>query len=274
MRSSGTLSKMVENYGHKINLNKPTTMSDSSFDFDKFFKAPFTVDNVIFGFDEGDLKVLLIKRGEFPYKDNWALPGYFVEKDEDLDNAAKRVLNQLTGLKNVFLEQVKTFGSVDRHPTGRVITTAYFSLIKISNYKLQPASIALKAKWHSISKVHNLPFDHGEILQACFDKLKQMVRIRPVGFELLPPKFTLTELQHLYEAILETEVDKRNFRKKILSMDLLIDMGETQEGVAHRPAKLYSFDKEKYQQFKGEGFAFELKESRKKVLKGSLAVSQ
>lgn len=233
-------------------------------EFNNFFKASFTVDNVIFGFDEGDLKVLLIKRGESPFKDNWALPGYFVKSHENLDEAAIRVLEELTGLKNVFLEQVKTFGAVNRHPFGRVITVAYFSLIKISNYQLQPASIALKAKWHSISNVSNLPFDHDEILQSCFEKLKRMVRIQPVGFELLPPKFTLTELQHLYEAILETELDKRNFRKKILSMDLLIDLNEVQEGVAHRPARLYKFDKHKYGQFKAEGINFEVKESRKK----------
>ena len=230
----------------------------------KFFKAAFTVDNVIFGFDEGDLKILLIKRGESPFKDNWALPGYFVNKNEDLDQSAIRILEELTGLRNVFLEQVKTFGAVDRHPAGRVITVAYFSLVKISNYQLQPASIALKAKWHAISAIKNLPFDHAQILHACFNKLKQMVRIRPVGFELLPPKFTLTELQHLYEAILETELDKRNFRKKILSMDFLIDLDEVQEGVAHRPARLYKFDKRKYEQFIAEGFTFELKESRKK----------
>ncbi len=233
-------------------------------EFNNFFKSAFTVDNVIFGFDSADLKILLIKRGEDPFMDHWALPGYFVYPNEDLDTAAKRVLDELTGMKNVFLEQVKTFGSVDRHPFGRVITIAYFSLVKISNYQLQPASIALKAKWHSISRVKKLAFDHDEILRSCFERLKQLIRIRPIGFELLPPKFTLTQLQHLYEAILETELDKRNFRKKILSMDLLIDLEETQEGVAHRPARLYKFDPLKYEQFKAEGFTFELKESRKK----------
>jgi 8-oxo-dGTP diphosphatase len=232
--------------------------------FDTFFKSAFTVDNVIFGFDEGDLKVLLIKRGEEPYLGYWALPGYFVYPNEDLDTAAQRVLFELTGLRNVYLEQVHTFGGVDRHAFGRVITVAYFSLIKISNYSLQVASIALKAKWHSISQIPALGFDHREILQACFNRLKWLVRSRPVGFELLPPKFTLTELQHLYEAILETELDKRNFRKKILSMGFLIDLGETQEGVAHRPARLYMFDERRYQELLEEGFSFELKETRKK----------
>lgn len=236
-------------------------------EFNNFFKSAFTVDNIIFGFDEGDLKVLLIKRGEEPYAGKWALPGHFVYPNEDLDTAAKRVLGQLTGLQNVFLEQVKTFGAVERHPFGRVITVAYFSLIKINHYKIQAASIAQQAKWHSVSKVKNLPFDHNEILNACFNRLKGLVRLRPVGFELLPPKFTLTELQHLYEAILETKLDKRNFRKKILSMQLLIELDEMQEGVAHRPARLYQFDKGRYQKFQAEGFNFELKESKKKESK-------
>lgn len=233
-------------------------------EFNEYFKSAFTVDNVIFGFDEGDLKVLLIKRGEEPYQGKWALPGYFVYPNEDLDAAAKRVLEELTGLRNVYLEQVKTFGAVNRHPFGRVITVAYFSLIKISHYTIQPSSIARKAKWHSIAEVDGLAFDHDEILEACFNRLKWSVRSRPVGFELLPPKFTLTELQHLYEAILETDLDKRNFRKKILSMDLLIDLDETQEGVAHRPARLYRFDPKRYEQFLAEGFNFELKEGKKK----------
>jgi 8-oxo-dGTP diphosphatase len=232
--------------------------------FDGFFKSAFTVDNVIFGFDEGDLKVLLIKRGEEPYFGYWALPGHFVYQEEDLDTAAIRVLRELTGLNNVYLEQVSTFGAVHRHSFGRVITVAYCSLIKISNYTIQPSSIALQAQWHSVSKVENLAFDHIAILQACFARLKWLVKYRPVGFELLPPKFTLTELQHLYEAILETKLEKRNFRKKILSMDLLIDLVETQEGVAHRPARLYKFDRKRYQKFLAGGFSFELKETRKK----------
>ncbi len=232
--------------------------------FDNFFKSAFTVDNVIFGFDEGDLKVLLIKRGEEPYLGYWALPGYFVYQDEDLDTAAQRVLFELTGLRDVYLEQVHTFGAVNRHDFGRVITVAYFSLVKISNYSIEVASIAKKARWHAVSEIKELGFDHNEILQACLNRLKWLVRSRPLGFELLPPKFTLTELQHLYEAILETELDKRNFRKKILSMGLLIDLEETQEGVAHRPARLYMFDERRYQELLEEGFSFELKETRKK----------
>ena len=237
-------------------------------EFNNFFKSAFSVDNVIFGFDEGDLKVLLIKRGADPYKGMWAMPGDLVYPNEDLHVAAGRVLEELTGIADVYLEQVRAFGAVDRHPLGRVITIAYYSLININKYMVTAASFAQKAKWHSVAKVKEkeLAFDHNQILNACFDLLKHRVRTRPLGFELLPPKFTLTDLQHLYEAILETELDKRNFRKKILSMNLLIDLDETQEGVAHRPAKLYQFDNERYDKLVEDGFSFELKESKRKLM--------
>ena len=225
-----------------------------------FFKTAVTVDNVIFGFDESDLKVLLIKRGTEPYTGLWALPGDFIYAQENIDAAAARILHELTGLEKVYLEQVRTFGAVGRHPLGRVVTVAYFSLVKTNRYDVHPSSFAQKAQWVNLSELRTvaLAFDHDEILDACFNALKQRVRIRPIGFELLPPKFTLTELQHLYEAILEAELDKRNFRKKILSMDFIVDLNESQEGVAHRPARLYEFDKSKYEKFVSEGFNFEL----------------
>ncbi|MCC6725499.1 MAG: NUDIX hydrolase [Saprospiraceae bacterium] len=238
-----------------------------------FFKSAFSVDNVIFGFDEGDLKVLLIKRGTDPYNGLWALPGDLVYPNEDLDTAAYRVLEELTGLKNVYLEQVHTFGAVNRHPLGRVITIAYFSLVKISDFALKAASFAQNVEWHNVESTMKteLAFDHNAILENCFNALTQRVRIRPVGFELLPPKFTLTELQHLYEALLREELDKRNFRKKILSTSLLIDLDQFQEGVPHRPAKLYQFNKQRYQQLEAHGFSFEVKESKKKEKKKRLA---
>ena len=232
--------------------------------FQSYFKSAFTVDNVIFGFEAGILQVLLIKRNIEPAIGKWALPGNFVEPNEDLDAACSRVLEQLTGVRDVYLEQVKTFGRVDRHPFGRVITVAYYSLVKSSNFILFPSSIAGKAKWQPVNEIGEMPFDHNEILDACLERLRLRVRARPIGFELLPRKFTLTELQNLYEAILNTELDKRNFRKKILSMGLLIDLNELQEGVAHRPAKLYQFDEKAYENFVAEGYSFELKESRKK----------
>lgn len=229
----------------------------------EFFRTALTVDNVIFGFDEADLKVLLIKRGTEPYNGLWALPGDFMYPDEDLDTAAERVLKELTGLERVYLEQVRTFGSVNRHPLGRVATVAYFSLVKIESYNIMPASFAQKATWHSVANIQELAFDHNAILEACFNALKRRVRVRPIGFELLPPKFTLTELQHLYEAILQPpttdgKLDKRNFRKKILAMEFVMDLNESQANVAHRPARLYEFNRSKYDQLIAEGFNFEL----------------
>ena len=224
----------------------------------KFFKSAFSVDNVIFGFDKGDLKVLLIKRGVQPFMGQWALPGDLVYPNEDLNSAAGRVLGELTGLKDVYLEQVHTFGAVGRHPLGRVITIAYYSLIKIDNFQFTPASLASQVEWHDISKINELAFDHIPILKTCFDKLKWKIRSYPVGFELLPKKFTLTELQKVYEAILEKELDKRNFRKKLLATKLLKDLNESQKGVSHRPAKLYSFDGVKYEELQSQGYHFEI----------------
>jgi 8-oxo-dGTP diphosphatase len=227
---------------------------------EKYFSSAFTVDNVIFGFDEGDLKILLVKRGTTPYKGAWALPGDFVHFKEKLEVASARVLHELTGLDKVYLEQVETFSEPDRHPMGRVITTAFFSLVKVDDFEIKASGWASNAQWISIQEIDKLAFDHNEILDACFKKLQRRVRVQPIGFELLPHRFTLTELQHLYEAILEPKdgLDKRNFRKKILAMDLLIDSKEVQEGVAHRPAKLYEFDKYKYEKFVESGFSFEL----------------
>jgi 8-oxo-dGTP diphosphatase len=229
------------------------------YSINQFFVSAISVDNVIFGFDGGDLKILLVKRGEEPFDGKWALPGEMVFPEEDLSTAAARILKELTGLENVYLEQVQSFGRPDRHPVGRVITVAYFSLVKIDDFQLNPANWAKAAKWHSIARLGELAFDHTEIVTACFEKLRRRVRVQPIGFELLPPKFTLTDLQHLYEAILDIEsIDKRNFRKKILAMNLLIDCDELQEGVAHRPAKLYRFDKDRYENFVERGFSFEI----------------
>lgn len=223
------------------------------------------MDNVIFGFDDGKLKVLLIRRNEEPFNDYWALPGYFVREDEALQAAAERVLYEVTGLSNVYLEQVHSFGTPGRHDFGRVITVAYYSLIKIEDFSPRAAGVAQDITWHPVEDIGELAFDHEKILRTALDKLKRSIRVRPVGFELLPPAFTLTELQHLYEAIWETDLEKRNFRKKILSMGLLHDLGQVQEGVAHRPAKLYSFDEERYRELEDNGFSFELKERKKKV---------
>ncbi len=230
-------------------------------EIESFFKSAFSVDNVIFGFDGGDLRVLLIQRGAAPFRGKWALPGDLVYPNEDLDTAAERVLEQLTGLRDVYLEQVKAFGAVDRHPLGRVITVAYYSLIKISKYVVTPASFAQSAQWHLVKEVGELAFDHNQVLETCVQQLKYKVRNAPVGFELLPPKFTLTALQQLYESVLNLPaggIDKRNFRKKILGMHVLVESKEIQSGVAHRPAKLYQFDAERYAKSLAAGYTFDI----------------
>ena len=223
-----------------------------------FFHAAFSVDNVVFGFDESDLKVLLIFRGAEPHKGMWALPGDLVNLDEDLDLAAQRVLQDLTGLKDIFMEQIHTFGKVDRHPFGRVITVAYYSLVKIQDYNINAAAWAEEARWFSIKELPELPFDHLEIIEFAKRAFKEKARRQPIGFELLPKYFTLTQIQHLFEAILESKFDTRNFRKKLLSMDLLVDTKKLEKGKAHRPAALYKFDKRRYLKLQKSGFSFDL----------------
>src|SRR5881296_3787984 len=182
----------------------------------KYPRPALTVDCVVFGFDEGELKILLIARGLEPFKGRWALPGGFVRVDETLDAAARRELQEEAGLTNVFLAQLYTFGAVDRDPRERVVSVAYYALVKLSEHEAKAATDAANARWFPVSKVPRLAFDHGEILSMALARLKGKVRYQPIGFELLPPKFTLSQLQHLYEAILETPLDKRNFRKKII----------------------------------------------------------
>lgn len=223
-----------------------------------FFKAAFSVDCVIYGYDATGVKVLLIERGADPYDGYMALPGDLVYPDEDLDSAAIRVLQQLTGLTDIFIEQVHTFGRVNRHPLGRVVTVAYYALINIAKYDINASSWAENAQWHPLSDVPILAFDHNRILDVTTEELRNKVQQQPIGFELLPPKFTLTELQQLYEAVLNTTFDKANFRKKILSMDLLLQLNESQRNVAHRPAKLYAFDPDRYAALVQKGFSFGL----------------
>ncbi len=219
-----------------------------------------SIDCVIFGFEGDQLKVLLIERNTDPQKGMMALPGGFVHMDEELDDASDRILKESTGVSEIYMEQVKTFGSVGRYPLRRVITIAYYALIKLDDYNLetQPDSDAKRAEWFPVDEIPELPFDHREIFDTGFKKLKIKVRHEPVGFNLLPEKFSITELQRLYEATLETKFDKRNFRKKLAKMNLLIDLEEKQQNVSHRAAKLYSFDQNVYQQLCQKGFSFDL----------------
>jgi ADP-ribose pyrophosphatase YjhB (NUDIX family) len=221
-------------------------------------RPALTVDCVVFGFDEGDLKVLLIERALAPFKGKWALPGGFVGMDETLDEAARRELQDETGIKELYLEQLYTFGDVDRDPRERVISVAYYALVKLGDYRVKAATDAKDAAWFPVSDVPALAFDHDKILEVALARLKAKVRYQPIGFELLPPKFTLSQLQHLYEVVLARPLDKRNFRKKIHAMSLLIQLDATEREVAHRAARFYRFDEQKYQQLKNEGFNFEL----------------
>ena len=227
----------------------------------KYPRAALTVDCVVFGFDEGELKVLLIQRALDPFKGKWALPGGFVRVDETLDDAARRELEEEAGLKGVFLEQLYTFGTVDRDPRERVVSVAYYSLVKLAAHETKAATDAADAKWFPISQLPKLGFDHANIVSTALARLKGKVQYQPIGFELLPPKFTLSQLQHLYEAVLETDLDKRNFRKKVLGFSLLVALKETRMFGRHRPAQLFRFDADKYAKLKKRGFNFELRQA-------------
>jgi 8-oxo-dGTP diphosphatase len=217
-----------------------------------------TTDCVVFGLDDGDLRVLLIQRRDKPFAGRWALPGGFVHMEENLDAAARRELKEETGLSCDYLEQLYSFGEPGRDPRGRTITVAYYALVRRTEHQIRGGSDAKEAAWFSLHDLPRLAFDHDTILATAHKRLQAKVRYQPIGFNLLPVKFTLTELQRMYEAILDRTLDKRNFRKKILSMGVLDDLKESQRGVAHRAARLYSFSKTGYATMLERGFNFEV----------------
>ena len=200
-----------------------------------------TVDVVIFTIADDDLKVLLIRRGAEPFKGKWALPGGFVEMEESLDKAAARELKEEVGVSDVYLEQLFTFGAPQRDPRGRVISVCYFALVDATRQTIRAASDAADAQWHSVFKLPRLAFDHRQILDYAIWRLRNKIEWTTVGYELLPKKFTLSELQRVYEIILQKPVDKRNFRKRILAQGQISELNETRTDGAHRPARLYSF---------------------------------
>lgn len=217
-----------------------------------------TVDAVIFGRDEESLRLLLIERRLEPFAGRWALPGGFVKIEESLDDAIRRELREETGLTDIYLEQLYTFGDLGRDPRERVVTVAYYALVNLLEHPPTPDTDARQAAWFALGELPRLAFDHDRIIEVATARLRAKIRYEPVGFELLPPLFTLTQLQRLYEIILETPLDKRNFRKKMLGMNLLVDTGRIEQDVAHRAARLYRFDERKYRQLKRKGFHFEL----------------
>ncbi|MDQ6762692.1 MAG: NUDIX hydrolase [Bacteroidota bacterium] len=213
------------------------------------------VDCIIFGFDGKNLKALLIKRGFEPQLGNWSLMGGFVKRDEAVEKAAFRILEGLTGLTNIYLEHLFTFGDVNRDPGGRVISIAYFALIKINGYS-QELMKEHNAKWFEIGQIPRMIFDHKKMILLAKERLRQKVTNHPIGFELLPEKFTLPQLQNLYEAIYETTFDKRNFSRKILSLHILEKLKEKEKLTSRRGAFYYMFDYEKYKKLEQEGLKF------------------
>ena len=223
--------------------------------YNKVDKILLAVDCIIFGFDGKDLKALLVKRAIEPQKDKWSLMGGFVQKEESVDDAAIRVLSLLTGLKDIYMEQLYCFGDVNRDSAGRVVSIVYFALIKIDDYHKD----LLKehhAKWFSLDKLPTVIFDYKQMIELSRQRLQEKVISHPIGFELLPAKFTLQQLQALYEAVYNTSFDNRNFTKKILSLGLLIKLNEKDKESSKKGSFLYEFDNDKYNKLNKEGLRF------------------
>lgn len=217
-----------------------------------------TVDAVVFGLDDDGLQVLLIQRAIEPFAGRWALPGGFVHMDESLEAAVVRELREETGLERVFLEQLFTYGDPGRDPRERVVTVAYYALVRLADHRVQAATDARDCAWFAIDDLPRLAFDHDTIVAQALARLRGKVRYQPIGFELLPKKFTLTQLQRLYETVLDRPLDKRNFRKKALALEILEELDEVERDVAHRAARLYRFDERSYRRLIKDGFNFEL----------------
>ena len=217
-----------------------------------------TVDCVVFSYSESGLELAVIKRGNPPFKGMWALPGGFVEGRESCEEAARRELAEETNLSLAFLEQFHTFSAPDRDPRGRVISVAFLALTNRQHHELRSDADAADVKWVKWTALPPLAFDHKVILNQGFQRLQNLVRTRPVGLHLLSKRFTLTELQNLYEAVLQTAIDKRNFRKKIHKMPFICETGEQTSGLKHRPAMRYEFDEAIYQTYRERGYYFDL----------------
>lgn len=225
----------------------------------KFPKILVAVDAIIFGFNENehDLKLLLLKRNFEPEKGKWSLMGGFVAPEESLDRSAQRIVSQLTGLDDVYMEQLFAFGDINRDAGGRIISVAYFSLIKINEHD---SELVKKhgASWISVTQLPQLIFDHQDMVKKALRKLRIRARTQPIGFELLPEKFTIPQLQRLYEAIYQAPFDKRNFRRKLLAMGLLGKLNEKEKETSKKGAFYYQFNQQKYEELLEKGFNFDL----------------
>ena len=214
-----------------------------------------TADCVIFGFDGVTIRVLLIQRGLEPYKGKWALPGGFMNMDESAEQCAARELEEETGLKNTTVEQFYTFSEVGRDPRERVITVAHFALVRLA--EVRGGDDADVARWFGLDEIPSLAFDHDRILRMALNRLKERICFKPIGFELLPEVFTMTELQNLYEAILEVKFDRRNFYNKILKLGILPETEPRPAGTSRRKPIKYRFNSDKYDELKKRGFRLE-----------------
>jgi 8-oxo-dGTP diphosphatase len=232
-------------------------MKKTSFQY-QYPHPAVTVDCIIFGFDGQTLKVMLIQRKSEPFSKMWALPGAFVNEDESLENCAERVLMKECNISGVYLEQLFTFGMPSRDPRERVISVAYMGLVKTADFELIAGNDELQIEWRDIKEVQDLAFDHSQILETAIQRIRGKIRYQPIGFELMNAKFTLPQLQQLYEAILGQSLDRRNFRKKLLSMQILKQLPEKQQNVAHKAAFYYEFDHECYEVLMKEGIYLEL----------------
>lgn len=218
-------------------------MKKEKYDVTKFDRPSVTVDIILFTVKDNDLKVLLVKRKVWPFEGMWAIPGGFVKIKESLEAAAKRELQEETNVRDVYLEQLYTFGEPKRDPRTRVITVAYFALVNAGRFELKASTDVKDVRWFSMYELPKLAFDHKGILEYALRRLRWKLEYTTVAFTLLPKEFTLTDLQKLYEIIFNKKLDKRNFRKKIFNLGLVKETGNTQADVAHRPAKLYRCNK-------------------------------
>ena len=217
-----------------------------------------TVDAVVFGYEEGKITVLLIKRKYEPFKNKWAIPGGFIQNDESLEQAVERELYEETGVKINYLEQLYTFGEQKRDPRGRIVSIAYFGLVRPTAFKLFASTDAEDAQWFSIDELPELSFDHKEILELAIKRLQGKITYEPIGFELLDKKFPFSDLEKLYSTLLGRKVDRRNFRKKIVGLNALDELDEKVSKGSGRPANLFQFNQKRYFQLKKEGIIFEI----------------
>jgi len=221
---------------------------------DKLYVA---TDCIIFGFDDGDLKLLIFKRRVEPDSGIWSLIGSFVKIDEDVDEAARRVKKEITGLEEIYMEQSKTYGKAERDPGYRCISVAHYALMRINDHDRELTQ-SHGAYWYTLQELPRLALDHQDMVRDALDKLRRRARYQPIGFELLPEKFTIPQLQKLYESIYQRELDPRNFRKKVLSLKVLVKLDEKDKSGSKRGAYLYRFDSEKYQELLESGYNFEI----------------